>query len=81
MACEISEEFDTPVLYRTTTRVCHSKGLVEFGERTEHVAPAYKRNVRKFICTPANAYMNHPLVEDRLVKLAEFGSTRAVEMA
>ena len=39
MACEISEEFDTPVLYRTTTRVCHSKGLVEFGERTEHVAP------------------------------------------
>ena len=80
MACEISEEFDTPVLYRTTTRVCHSKGLVEFGERTEHVAPAYKRNVRKFICTPANAYMNHPLVEDRLVKLAEFGSTRAVEM-
>ena len=59
------------MLYRTTTRVCHSKGLVEFGERTEHVAPAYKRNVRKFICTPANAYMNHPLVEDRLVKLAE----------
>ena len=28
LACEISEEFDTPVLYRTTTRVCHSKGLV-----------------------------------------------------
>ena len=29
LACEISEEFDTPVLFRTTTRVCHSKGLVE----------------------------------------------------
>ena len=62
MACEISEEFDTPVLYRTTTRVAvTARASLTFGERTEHVAPAYKRNVRKFICTPANAYMNHPL--------------------
>ena len=80
LACEISEEFDTPVLYRTTTRVCHSKGLVEFGERTEVEAKPYARNTRKYICAPANAYMNHPLVEDRLVKLAEYGSTRAVEL-
>ena len=79
LACEISEEFDTLVLYRTTTRVCHSKGLVEFGERTEHTAPAYQRNVRKFVCTPANAYMNHPIVEERLAKLAEYGCTRALE--
>ena len=79
LACEISEEFDTPVLYRTTTRVCHSKGLVEFGDRTEHTAPAYQRNVRKFVCTPANAYMNHPIVEERLAKLAEYGCTRALE--
>ena len=79
LACEISEEFDTPVLYRTTTRVGHSKGLVEFGERTEHTAPAYQRNVRKFVCTPANAYMNHPIVEERLAKLAEYGCTRALE--
>ena len=79
LACEISEEFDTPVLYRTTTRVCHSKGLVEFGERTEHTAPAYQRNVRKFVCTPANAYMYHPIVEERLAKLAEYGCTRALE--
>ncbi len=79
LACEISEEFDTPVLYRTTTRVCHSKGLVEFGERTEHAAPTYQRNVRKFVCTPANAYMNHPIVEERLAKLAEYGCTRALE--
>ena len=79
LACEISEEFDTPVLYRTTTRVCHSKGLVEFGERTEHVAPEYKRNTRKYICAPANAYLNHPIVEERLVKLAEYGCTTALE--
>ena len=79
LACEISEEFDTPVLYRTTTRVCHSKGLVEFGERVEHTAPEYKRNTRKYICAPANAFANHPLVEERLVKLAQYGCTTALE--
>ena len=79
LACEISEEFDTPVLYSTTTRVCHSKGLVEFGERREHTAPPYRRNVRKFVCTPAHAYANHPLVEERLRRLEEYGCTRALE--
>ena len=75
LACEVSELFDTPVLYRTTTRVCHSKGLVEFGERREHTHAPYARNVRKFVCTPAHAYANHPIVEERLKKLEEYGCT------
>ena len=79
LACEVSEQFDTPVLYRTTTRVNHSKGLVEFGERVEVAAKPYARNTRKFVCVPANAYLNHPLVEERLVKLAEYGCTTALE--
>ena len=29
VACEISEHFDTPVLFRTTTRISHSKTLVD----------------------------------------------------
>lgn len=79
LACQLSEEFDTQVLYRTTTRVCHSKGLVQWGERREHTAPPYRRNVRKFVCTPAHAYANHPLVEERLRRLEEYGCTRALE--
>ena len=79
LACEVSELFDTPVLYRTTTRVCHSKGLAEFGQRTEHTHAPYARNVRTFVCTPAHAYANHPLVEGRLEKLREYGCTRALE--
>lgn len=79
LACDISEQFDTPVLYRTTTRVCHSKGLVEFGIRTEHTPATYARNTRKYICAPANAYQNHPLVEERLQKLAVYGATTALE--
>ena len=75
VACEISERFDTPVLFRTTTRVNHSKGLVEFGEREEHPVPPYQRNTRKYVCAPANAYRNHPIVEQRLEALREYGRT------
>jgi indolepyruvate ferredoxin oxidoreductase alpha subunit len=36
-AFAISEANDTPVLIRMTTRVCHSKGVVECGDRTETI--------------------------------------------
>ena len=39
-AMEISEKFDTLVLMRMTTRVCHSKSLVEVGERREEIGRA-----------------------------------------
>ena len=75
IACEISEQFDTPVLFRTTTRVNHSKTMVEFGEREEKAAVPYARNVRKYICAPANAYRNHPIVEERLAKQEQYANT------
>lgn len=74
-AYEISEKFDLPVLFRMTTRVCHSKSLVEVGSRTEVEALEYKRNVRKNICSPANAYQNHPILEQKLKDLEQYGNT------
>ena len=74
-AYRISEKFDMPVLFRTTTRVSHSKSLVTFGEREEQEVPAYVRNTRKYICAPDNAYLNHPKVEKNLAALEEYGNT------
>ncbi len=71
-AYEISERFDAPVLFRITTRVAHSKSLVSFGEREEHPAPAYVRNVRKNISLPVNAIQNHAKVERNLAELEAY---------
>lgn len=73
-AYELSEKFDLPVLYRVTTRVCHSKSLVEFGERVEVPAREYKRDI-KYVCTPAQAKANHPKLEKKLADLVEYGNT------
>lgn len=73
-AYEISEKFDTPILFRTTTRVNHSKGLVEQGERVEVGVRPYTKNNKKYIMTPANSRVKHPEVEERLKKLQEYSN-------
>ena len=74
-AYAISERFDMPVIFRTTTNISHSKSLVRFSEREEHRCEPYVRNQRKFNCAPANAYRNHPKVEQNLRDLAAYGES------
>ncbi|MBN2231382.1 MAG: indolepyruvate ferredoxin oxidoreductase subunit alpha [Deltaproteobacteria bacterium] len=73
IALDISERFDTPVLYRTTTRISHSKSIVTFGARREaERQPLLEKNMPKYTMLPAFARMKHPLVEERLLKLKAF---------
>lgn len=74
-AFELSETFNTPVLMRLTTRVCHSKSLVETGEREEGTLKPYQRQGKKYIASPANAYAHHPEIEERLAKLSEYNES------
>lgn len=71
-AFAISEANDTPVLIRMTTRVCHSKGIVECGERTEPPLTEYKKDVRKYLTVPAFAREMRKKVEQRMVLLANY---------
>lgn len=73
-AVEISEAFDTLVLFRLTTRICHSKGLVSFGERNELGARNYEKNIPKYVATPANGKKLHIVLEDKLKKLEAFSN-------
>jgi len=74
-AYAVSERFDLPVLFRMTTRVCHSKSLVSFGERAEAPArPPYERDAAKFVCTPANARRHRPLLEEKLKALEAYSN-------
>jgi indolepyruvate ferredoxin oxidoreductase alpha subunit len=54
-AFRISEENDTPVVIHMTTRVCHSKGIVELEERQSVAPRPYVKNAAKFIPVPANS--------------------------
>ena len=68
-AFEISEKFDTPVLFRVSTRICHSKTLVSTGERTEIAVRPYEKNSAKYVMAPANAKRRKYLMEERIAEL------------
>ncbi len=76
LAFNLSEEFDTPVLLRTTTRISHSKSIVELAEPVQGLPePKLVRNAAKLVMLPGNARVRHPLVEERVKKLAAYGAT------
>jgi indolepyruvate ferredoxin oxidoreductase alpha subunit len=76
-AFDISEEFDTPVLLRTTTRIAHSKSIVDAKRRrvVKNPQPAFHFNVQKYVMLPVNALPRHAAVEKRLLRLAEYTET------
>ena len=70
LAFELSEQYDTPVILRITTRVAHAQSLVELGEREEVALKPYTKNIQKYVMMPANAKRKHAEVEERLSRLA-----------
>jgi len=74
-AYDISEQFGVPVLLRSTTRVCHSKSIVECGERREAEPIAYQKNPQKRVIVPANARMLRVQVEERMQALRQYTET------
>lgn len=78
-AFNMSEQFDTPVLLRLTTRVCHTSSPVELGEQCEQRPEPgkYPRNLTKYCMVPANAKKRHPVIEERVARIAAFAETFA----
>ena len=74
VAMEISEEYDTPALLRMTTRICHSKGIVECYDREEAEIKEYKKNIQKYMTVPAFARKMRVRVEERMQKLLDYSN-------
>ena len=71
-AFEISEEFGTPVILRTTTTVSHSRGIVELETPVElNRVPSFKSDPPRFVPIPAFARGMRVRLEERLAKLAD----------
>lgn len=78
LAYDLSEEFDTPVLLRLSTRISHARSLSVTGERVEKEAVPYKKNIQKFVMMPAMARPRHVAVEERTAKLTQWAETASI---
>ena len=77
-AFDISEKFDTPVLFRVTTRICHSKTLVETSSRKEVPVRPYAKNISKYVMAPASAKKRKYIMEDRIAAMKEFSENTSL---
>jgi indolepyruvate ferredoxin oxidoreductase, alpha subunit len=84
LAFELSEEYDTPIFLRMTTRLSHSKSLVTpYGdggpERVEGpIERGFISDPGKYVMIPGHARARRHAVEARMLALAEAAATLPV---
>ena len=68
-AFDLSEQYDTPILIRLTTRIAHGSGLVNTTEQAQSLTRNYKKDAAKYVMMPAQARGRHPIVLARVESL------------
>ncbi|MBE3575155.1 MAG: indolepyruvate ferredoxin oxidoreductase subunit alpha [Firmicutes bacterium] len=79
VAFDLAEQFGTPVILRTTTRVAHARSPVHLGERPAETVLrqrlGFQRQPELYVMLPAHARRLHPAVEQRLDQLREWAES------
>lgn len=76
LAYQLSEELDTPIILRITTRISHVKGVVQKGEMQEsHASCGINKVPSKLVMLPAIAKKRREVVEERMQKCTELSET------
>lgn len=78
-ACEMSEQFDTPVIVRLTTRVAHARSVVSLEARKPVPLREFDRRIPgKYIVAPFFAKQRRVVAEKRLVALRAYADTSSL---
>lgn len=71
-AFEYSEKYNTPVLFRPTTRVCHAYAAIETPDRfVPGPCEGFERDPGRWVIFPRLSYMNHGKIEKRNVEIGK----------
>jgi len=72
LAFDLSEQFDTPVMVRGTTRLSHTRSLVQVGERKEVEPRGFNKDPQKNVMIPTHARLQHPKLLEREAKFEAY---------
>ena len=78
LAFDLSEQFDTMVIVRGTTRLSHTRSPVAIGPRIEHPSRGFLENPAKNVMIPAHARRRHTVVLEREAKLKRYLETSPI---
>jgi len=69
LAFEVSEQFDTPVMLHMSTRISHSKGVVELAEPVTAAGRKFIKEPTKYVMIPGHARVRHQVLEGRVERV------------
>ncbi len=72
LALELSEDYSTPMLLDITSRICHSRSIVEIGEREEREVAGFTPDQSKYTMLPPNTFQAQYSMKERIEKLEEY---------
>lgn len=67
----LSEEFETPVMLRLSSRLCHARGIVNLEERAEKSIPGFIPDQSRYCMLPPYATAQQLFMHERINKLME----------
>ncbi len=76
----VSEQFDLPVIFRSTTRISHSLGVVQYDPRTLDNQKELKldKNFKKYVMIPGNAIIKHKELLKKFEDLKAFSNNTPI---
>jgi len=75
-AVEISEKLELPVLLRTTTRVSHTRGPVEYGKIAKpNLRGKFIKDVKRLVMVPAHSRPKHSVLLKKLDEAKKISET------
>ncbi len=78
LALSLSEDFNMPIMLRITSRVCHSRGLVDIGDRHDHQISGFTHKLEDYAMIPPNTYPKQYLMKERIDKTATWANTAPI---
>lgn len=71
-AFDYSEKYNTPVLFRPTTRICHAYASIEWNENTQPKQyEGFIKDSKKWVIFPQLSFKNHAMIEKRNLQIGD----------
>ena len=74
-AIRLSEAYQTPVMVRIMSRLCHARGIVELNDRKDSVIAGFEEDMANFCMLPPYSNNQQYFMKARMEKLTAFNET------
>lgn len=78
LAFDLSEEFNLPMMLRITSRLCHSRSVVELEERREVTSNKFEEDPSKYCMLPPYTFKAQFNMQERIKKLTSWADTASI---